>query len=351
MTDDRVRSLVIRARAVTGFEELVTKLGGNPARLLRKAGFTTDALRDLETPLPLARMAVLLDQVARDLDAPDFGLQLAKFQDISVLGPIAMIVRFSPTLGEALQAIARSMPYHSSGASLLMTEDIDPAYVCLRYELMLDADVPRRQAVELSYATSYQFLRMSSGSSGKDWRLLFRHASGLSRARYRKHFDAEVHLGQPIDAICFPKTLLAVPIDQENRALRQLAERFVNNVVRRHSLDISQQVLALAGKQLAAGGATIKRIAQQLGMHPRTLQRRLQEQNLYFDTLIDQLKKARAEEYLGYGAVPIPEVALLVGYSEPSPFFRACKRWFGMTPLAYRECLANRSAEGGASVV
>jgi AraC-like DNA-binding protein len=33
----------------------------------------------------------------------------------------------------------------------------------------------------------------------------------------------------------------------------------------------------------------------------------------------------------------IGEVAYLVGYSEPAPFYRAFKRWYGVTPEAYRQ--------------
>lgn len=348
-TTESSHSPVIRARSLTGFALLLERHGGDPAEALGCAGFSRNALDDLEAPLPLARVALLLEQAARSLPLDDFGMQLAQLQDTAVMGPLAIVVRYAANLGEACQVLARSIRYHSSGADLLLEEDTQPGIVRLRYELSLAPEVPRRQAVELSYAWFYRLLNMLSGQVGDDWRILFRHQDGLTAAAYRQHFNCLVCLGQSVDAICFPQALLQVPIDPENQQLRALAERYAANVVRRHSLDIDQQVVALASRQLASGGATLERIAKQLGMHPRTLQRRLREQDLYFDQLLDQLKKSRAEEYLGYATIPIPEIAALVGYSEPSPFFRACRRWFSVTPRAYRARLKTPPAtEDGA---
>ncbi len=335
-TTDLSPSPVIRARALTGFALLLERHGGDPAEALRRVGFAQNALDDLEAPLPMARVALLLEQAARSLPLDDFGMQLAQLQDTAVMGPLAIVVRYAANLGEACQVIARSIRYHSSGAVLLLEEDTQPGFVRLRYDLSLPSEVPRRQAIELSYAWFYRLLKMLSGQTGENWRLLFRHPQGLLVDSYRQHFACPVSLGQSVDALCFPQALLQCPIDPENQQLRVLAERYAANVVRRHALDIDQQVVALASRQLASGGATIERIAKQLGMHPRTLQRRLREQGLCFEQLLDQLKKSRAEEYLAYAAIPIPEIAALVGYSEPSPFFRACRRWFGVTPRAYR---------------
>jgi AraC-like DNA-binding protein len=72
-------------------------------------------------------------------------------------------------------------------------------------------------------------------------------------------------------------------------------------------------------------------------LHPRTLQRRLKAQGMRFEVLVEDMRRNRAEEYLGCGSIPLAQVALLVGYSGQNAFTLACKRWFGMTPKRFRD--------------
>ena len=56
-----------------------------------------------------------------------------------------------------------------------------------------------------------------------------------------------------------------------------------------------------------------------------------------FQELVDEARKEAAGRYLGESALAISEVAYLVGYSEPAPFHRAFKRWYGVTPDVFRQ--------------
>ena len=71
-------------------------------------------------------------------------------------------------------------------------------------------------------------------------------------------------------------------------------------------------------------------------MHERTLQRRLGAHGLYFEKVIDQLRRMRAADYLPHTALPLSQVAALLGYREQSSFNRACRRWFDATPQEFR---------------
>jgi AraC-like DNA-binding protein len=334
-------STFIRARALTGFTTLVGAQGGDSAAMLKAFGIDPHLLDNPENPLPLAQVARLIDHAASALDVPDFGLRLAAYQDISVTGAVAMIVRNSATLAEALDAFARNLCYHTPGASLRVEKDDKEGYARFRYDLGLDEDVPRRHPMELSYAVAIQFLRLTTGSSGKGWQVHFRHRPALTARAYRRHFGCPMTFGSPFDYLSFPANLLAAPINQASPELRAMAERYLRNVERRYPLDLRRQVLELVERQLAHGGGTIAGIAQLLGMHVRTLQRRLRVQGAFFEDLVDGARRKRAAEYLGYGAIPLAEVALLVGYSGQNALTEACKRWFGMTPQKYRDqCLS-----------
>ena len=341
---DMEASALIRARALRGFDTLLARHGGDAAALLRAAGLAAMP-GDPEATLPLATVADLMAQAARQLDLPGFGLQLAQHQDISVLGTLALIVRHSATLGAALSAIARYLPYHTPGARMQLETDSHAAgRVLITYDLHLAPGEARRHATELSFCVLQNFLLLATGGDCSGWEFQFRHPQPDPSPAYAEFFHCPVRFGQPRDRMALPASLLAVPIDQDNAMLRDTAERFVGNVIRRHPLDLAQQVEALAARQLTAGGNHLRRIASQLGLHPRTLQRRLKEQDLHFEDVLDALRRRQAREYLGYAALPLTEVAALLGYTEQSSFNRACRRWFGATPQVLRDQLGEAAA-------
>jgi len=72
-------------------------------------------------------------------------------------------------------------------------------------------------------------------------------------------------------------------------------------------------------------------------MSERSLQRRLADEGQTFDALLDELRHELALRYLADKTLAIAEVAFLLGYSEPSAFHRAFKRWTGKTPTQARQ--------------
>jgi AraC-like DNA-binding protein len=71
----------------------------------------------------------------------------------------------------------------------------------------------------------------------------------------------------------------------------------------------------------------------------RTLQRRLAAEGVSFQELLDEARKDAAARFLRERTLSACEVAYLVGYSEPAPFHRAFKRWYGTTPELFRKDL------------
>jgi AraC-like DNA-binding protein len=340
--------VLVRARALTGFASLVERHGGDLAKLLDHAGIPAATLAVPEAPVLLARAMTLLEDAAAALDVPDFGLQLSLLQDINVLGAVALFARHSATLGDALAAIARNLPYHSPGVQLHIEDDPDrPGHSQLRLVLDTGVAIPRRQSIELSFGIAQHFLTMAAGPPGPDWQLSLSHDSPLDAAHYRRYFSGQVLLKQRKDALSFPSRLLASALSPDTGALHDAAQRYVSNVIHRFPLDITRQVEALVDRQLAAGGGSLIQVARELGLHERTLQRRLKEQGVYFEDLVDALRRSRAEEFLAYPAIPLAQVAALLGYSEQSSFIRVCKRWFGATPQVFRtRCIQARESAG-----
>ena len=95
---------------------------------------------------------------------------------------------------------------------------------------------------------------------------------------------------------------------------------------------------------MTSGEMRIDVVARRLATTPRTLQRRLARAGTSFDALCDDARKQAARTYLADTTLTIAEVTYLLGYSEPSAFHRAFRRWHGTTPQAFRTRMAQSKA-------
>ena len=89
---------------------------------------------------------------------------------------------------------------------------------------------------------------------------------------------------------------------------------------------------------LSSGMGNQAAIARALSVHPRTLQRRLAAEGLYFEDIVDKLRKHQLVELLEQpDAPPLIQIAWMLGYTESSTLNRSCLRWFGCTPGMLRK--------------
>ena len=88
--------------------------------------------------------------------------------------------------------------------------------------------------------------------------------------------------------------------------------------------------------ELSSGPPTLPETARALGISTRTMQRQLKEEGTTYAEVLDALRREMAAGLLHNHTLAIYEVAFLLGYSEPSTFYRAFRRWHGMSPGDYR---------------
>lgn len=91
---------------------------------------------------------------------------------------------------------------------------------------------------------------------------------------------------------------------------------------------------------LADGRLSVEEMARELAVSARTLQRRLEQAGTTFGEVCDDTRRAAALAHLRNPEVPIKEAAFRLGFSEPSTFYRAFRRWTGDTPANYRRAVA-----------
>ena len=163
----------------------------------------------------------------------------------------------------------------------------------------------------------------------------FRHAKPLHVKAYQKMFGDNILFDEVENALFFDKAQLEMKTSYDNPYLLSVFEKEAEQ-----SLGMSvhgslkEQVL---GCILIATGeldVSLESVARKISMHPRTLQKKLKEERINFVTLLGEVRQKLAAHYLHKG-LDTPTIASYLGYAEPSPFLRAFKKWYGITPKAW----------------
>jgi AraC-like DNA-binding protein len=77
-------------------------------------------------------------------------------------------------------------------------------------------------------------------------------------------------------------------------------------------------------------------VGERLHLSSRTLHRRLRGEGSSFRVLKDALRRDIVLTTIENKRQPIAQLAANLGYSEPSAFFRAFRKWTGEAPTGYR---------------
>lgn len=107
---------------------------------------------------------------------------------------------------------------------------------------------------------------------------------------------------------------------------------------------LPERVRSVLLECLPSGESSIDDVARRLGMSPRTLQRQLGERGIGYREIVKVTRLDLSRHYLGNTALSYAEIAFLVGFDEPSSFFRAFREWTGTTPEAARQSAFQRPA-------
>lgn len=329
-------SSLIRATNLWGYEELVRRLGADPAPFLAEASIPEISERPDDSFVPFRRQAQLLEISARRLACPDFGLRLARWQGLEMLGAIAVIARSTSTVLGAFAAIANYLYIHSPALELKRAASESDDRLRFEYqitELSLGRTV---QAYELSMANGMEILRLLAGPRVRPLYMSFMHAQVAEDEAYHRTFGCPVQFEQPWCGLELSASVGAQSIDSADPQTQQLAEAYLAARYPSHTELMSVRVADLIRRLLPTGQCNAETIADSLAMHPRTLQRHLEAEGEQYADLLARERRSLAERYLAESGLHLSQIAGLLGYAEQSSFNRACQRWFGTTPRRYR---------------
>ena len=191
--------------------------------------------------------------------------------------------------------------------------------------------------VEATFTAVLKFGRALLGEAGDFRRLTFVSAAPAYRDRLRRSFGVELAWGQRHNALEMERALLDRPLGGASESLhRQAEQRVSRRLTMTESTTVAMRVVHLLERKPELLGQGLDTIASLLKFHPRTLQRRLADEEARFGDLQDRARESLAREWLSERALDLETISERLGFSDRRSFTRAFSRWTGQSPSAYR---------------
>lgn len=330
----------VRASCLNNFVALIEELQGNAESLCLNAGINYSQLDQEDYFFPYQSFIDLLELSATKLNRPDIGLQLAMRQDHSILGPVAFLALSANDVRSALISVSKFLYHFTPAISLTLKEsEQQPSHVCLD---LINVNAENcHQAVEHAVACTAHIIHLLTEGKVKARAVHFRHAKSASSNQYLSAFDCPTKFGQKYDSIELDTDFLDIELSSHNSQLHDLVSSYLSmvetgsNPISQVKVSTSEQARHLIQKLLPTGQLSRPVIAEKMKLHERSLHRKLQSEGYTFEALVDEIRITEAKKLLAHDAIPMSQIAGLLGYNEQSSFNRAFKRWFNMTPKQY----------------
>lgn len=301
--------------------------------VLREVGLEKSILqqRDLRTPHDAQEWFwQAAEKVSGD---PHVGLHLGSHVPILKGQVLEYLFLSSPNFGEGLK---RALSYQRllSDAARARLE-----YQGERVALQQIAWSPRLFHLnECVMVGVIKFFRFITDNAFQPREVHFQHGRHADQEEYERVFNCPVHFDREFSGLWFDRSLMELASPHHEPDLLRLHEKLASEqVARLEKQDLVAKVNRLVGELLESGNANLEEVAARLEIKPRQLRTRLAEAGTNFNQLVADYRCRLAKRLLAGTDESIDEIVYLTGFSEPSTFYRAFKRWVNMTPIEYRK--------------
>jgi AraC-like DNA-binding protein len=314
-----------------------SKMGIKADDLLKKANVDKSILNNKDEKIPLEIYYSILDAAIEITGDNFFGLHMGQSADpgdISILGYIMASCR---NVREALEKIGKYFAIIGSTQRLsLKVEKDDTRLIWEMIKYFPNKCI--KHCIELGLSNTYNMLQNIADKPVDIKEVWIKVGPPDDMSEYNKIFKCPILFNQPVAALVFPSSALDIPLKHPNPVLLSLLEHHANSFLSKIDEEdhFSRKISLRFFESIQGNNPTIEQMAKDLGMSKRVLQNKLKEEGVTFSELANSVRQELAKSYLAEKRYTIDDITYLVGFSEPSVFRRAFKRWTGMTASQYR---------------
>lgn len=316
--------------------DIGVQYGGRAEDLLEGTGLDQALLN-----IPLAEVTLRQEyDVMRNLlrlhgSEPGLGILAGARYHLAMHGTWGLLMVTACTFREALQIALPLVPLSWAFTTVSLREEGEVASVVFD-GTDIPADV-RTFLIERNIGASKVIHRELMGTDLPWTGVQFRHAAPPDISHHVELFGLEPSFGQAENAFQFDAAQLDMPLPQANEWVCAGYEAMCHELLAKR---VSRTGVSGAVRNLLVERPgefpDAAEVAERLAMSPRTLFRRLEDEDTSFRKLVDEVRETLAQELLITAGMTTEQVARRLGYAEPTSFVRAFKRWTGHTPQRYR---------------
>ena len=302
--------------------------------LLAQAGIAPEELTAERWPIDhitrLWRAAVHCTQDA------GFGLKAGAGVGPASFNVVSYLLQSAPTLRAALALVQKYQRLISDGGRFQTITGPEACWVVYHPRQGALAFSPHQ--IESVLAAVVVFARWVTGSALRPQRVQLSQARIGPLAGYREVFQCPVDFEQAFSGVLLANAQLDAPLPQANAQLAQAhQQQAAARLAALSRQDGLEQTLRMwIASQLQGQAPARAQAARALGLSERTLARRMRAEGLSYCALLDGVRRDAALQAVAQTTRALSDIALALGYAEPSVFTRAFRRWTGATPGQWR---------------
>ena len=306
--------------------------------LLRSIGLDPRAEVNVQEMVSDTAYYGLLERIAELTDGGvELPLRAGESMRCDDYGALGLAWKTAPTLRASFERVERYWRLWTSVSQYEVRSEGANAYFILQRAGQRRLGL--RMSNEATLASATAIAREVSPAGFTPVEVHLKHPAPATTAAHEAYFGCPVIFESDLDALL----VAAEALERPNR----LGDEGIARFLLRHLDEELEQVQSQSTleelvhhaivQSLSSGVPKIAVVARRMGLSARTLQRRLSEEGLSFQEVLEYARREFAEGLLVQSDYSLAEIAFLTGFSEQSAFNRAFKRWLKQTPAAYRE--------------
>ncbi len=308
------------------------------AKIFERMGIAVEQVEPLSRTKSSAQVAFWRAALEVTKD-PDIGLHIGEYLPLYRGQVIEYLFLSSGSFGAGLKRVLSYQRLVTDSVLAELVHKPSDNLCYLQHTITGPKDpVAFRHFVECLLMGLLRFFKSVTEGEFKFLHVEFPYAEGASLREYRRLFGCEVTLGADCFRIHFDPAILQLKLWHAEPELLHFHEQMANLKLRELARqDLLNDVRRVVAADLESVELTLEIIASKLGIPARRLRAQLTEADTSFKQILSDYRCKLAKRLLARSNESIEQIVYLTGFSEPSTFYRAFKRWTGQTPVEYRK--------------
>lgn len=310
--------------------------GISPAKIVHGSGVNVKALLSAQELITPEQYHQIIDNALTITKNPLLALKTGGTLNEASHGFMGLALMACEDLGSAISLAIRFIRTRTLLADIRFYENDNHAFISVHRIHALPQTFPFiSQYIVAAILTMLR--KLTNQHTDLNATLYLANKAQADEAEYEALLQTKVLFAQPLYQISIPAALLRLPISSANPSSRRIAEAQCEKILAQ--LDKGQDLVVRIRQQLLILQTfpSLDEMADLLNSSPRTINRQLAHLNTSFQNIIDEIRREQAMQMLMDNVLGVEQIAQRLGYTDPSNFSRAFRRWLGESPRTFRQ--------------